>query len=311
MFCSTIIPTVGRRTLQRAIESVLNQKFSQGEFEVIVVNDSGEPLPESIGQLSNRLKIINTVRRERSVARNTGASIAKGRYLHFLDDDDWLSPDAFQHFWKLSQSCSAKFLYGISQLVDRHDKLILQLQHGLNGNCLIQVMAGEWIPLQSSLIEAETFFAVGGFNPRITGPEDIDLLRKISLIEDIAETPHLTAFIQWGEIGSTTDYDRHPLESRWAREIILENSHVLKRLDSSADSNYWKGRIIRLFLTSIIWNLLQKRPLIACSRSGSLIAGFALGVRSILTTDFWQAVMRPYQSKTFAKGFRQTSAEDT
>jgi glycosyltransferase involved in cell wall biosynthesis len=308
MFCSTIIPTVGRKTLSRSIESVLNQEFTKGEFEVIVVNDSGELLPESSWQLSDRLVVINTVRRERSVARNAGASIAKGRYLHFLDDDDWLAPDALQHFWELSKSSDAKWLYGISQIVDRNDKPLLQLQHGLKGNCFVQVMAGEWIPLQSSLIEAETFFTKGGFNPRITGPEDIDLLRKISLTEGIAETPNLVAYIEMGEMGSTTDYNRHPQESRWARELILESSSVMKRLVSSANSSYWKGRIVRLFLTSIIWNLLQKRLFIAGSRTGFSIVAFALAGRSLFTGDFWQAVTRPYQSTTFMRDLPCTGA---
>lgn len=308
MFCSTIIPTVGRRTLTRSIESVLNQEFTKGDFEVIVVNDSGEPLPKSSWQLSDQLKIVNTVRRERSVARNAGASIARGRYLHFLDDDDWLAPDAFQHFWKLSHSSGAKWLYGISQLVDRNDEPILQLQHDLSGNCFVQVMAGEWIPLQSSLIEAETFFAKGGFNPRITGPEDIDLLRKISLTEDIAETPNLVAYIEMGEMGSTTDYDRHSQESRWARELILESSHVMKRLVLSANSGYWKGRIVRLYITSVIWNLLQKRLLIAGSRTGLSIAAFAVAGRNIFTGDFWQAVTRPYQSTTFTRDLSRIGA---
>jgi hypothetical protein len=166
-------------------------------------------------------------------------------------------------------------------------------------------MAGEWIPLQSSLIEAETFFTVGGFNSRITGPEDIDLLRRISLLEDVAETANLVAYIVMGEDGSTTDYGRHPQESRWARELILESSQVMGRMISSANSNYWKGRIVRLYLTSVIWNLLHKRILIAGSRTASVIAGFVLGGRSIFTVDFWQAVARPYQSITFTKGLQQ------
>lgn len=303
MFCSTIIPTVNRRTLSRAVESVLNQDFHAGDFEVIVVNDSGEALLDSNWQKSRNLKIINTHCRERSVARNTGASIAKGRYLHFLDDDDWLAPYALQHFWELSQSSKAKLFYGITQLVDRNDQPLIQLQHGLNGNCFVQAMAGEWIPLQSSLIEAETFFSVGGFNQRITGPEDIDLLRRISLIAEIAETPQLVAYISWGEEGSTTDYKNHPQESQWARELILESPCVMKRMKSSANSNFWRGRIVRVYLTSLYWNLLHKRLLIAGGRVGSTIAGFANAGAGISKADFWRALLYPYQSKTFKSGF--------
>jgi glycosyltransferase involved in cell wall biosynthesis len=305
LFCSTIIPTIGRKTLSRAVESIFDQDFSSGNFELIVVNDSGEALPDSSWQKSRNLKIINTSRRERSVARNAGASIAKGKYLHFLDDDDWLAPGALQAFWELSRSSAAKWLYGVSQLVDRNDQPIVQLQHGLNGNCFVQVMAGEWIPLQSSLIEAETFFSVGGFNQRITGPEDIDLLRRISLIADIAETPRLVAYISWGEDGSTTDYDRHPQESRWARELILESPCVKKRMKSSANSNFWRGRIVRVYITSLFWNLLHKRLLTAGGRMGSVIAGFANAGAGISTADFWRALFNPYQSTTFKSGYQR------
>ena len=44
VFSSTIIPTVDRPTLGRAVLSVLDQEFAEADFEVIVVNDSGAPL---------------------------------------------------------------------------------------------------------------------------------------------------------------------------------------------------------------------------------------------------------------------------
>jgi glycosyltransferase involved in cell wall biosynthesis len=44
MLCSAIIPTVGRSTLSRAVESVLKQGSLGEEFEVIVMNDSGKLL---------------------------------------------------------------------------------------------------------------------------------------------------------------------------------------------------------------------------------------------------------------------------
>ena len=101
MFCSTVIPTIGRSTLSRAVCSVLQQSFTADEFEVIVVNDSGSPLPDADWQHSDHVRVLHTNRRERSVARNTGAAIAEGRYLHFLDDDDWLLPGALKTFWDL------------------------------------------------------------------------------------------------------------------------------------------------------------------------------------------------------------------
>ena len=107
MFCSTVIPTIGRPTLARSVDSVLGQSFTANNFEVILINDSGQPLPPAGWQRSERVRIINTNRHNRSVARNTGAAIARGRYLHFLDDDDWMLPDAFESLWELASASQA------------------------------------------------------------------------------------------------------------------------------------------------------------------------------------------------------------
>jgi glycosyltransferase involved in cell wall biosynthesis len=305
MFCSVIIPTIGRPTLTRAVESVLSQAFTADDFEVIVVNDSGRPLAKADWQQSERVRVINTNRRERSVARNTGAAIANGDYLHFLDDDDWLAPDALENLRTVAQTSDAAWLYGSSQLMDRHGKPIFQLHHGLSGNCFIQTMAGEWIPLQSSLIKAEMFFAIGGFNPLIAGTEDIDLLRRISLHSDIAEMQKIVAYIVMGEEGSTTDYERHPEISRWAREIILNSTGVFERMRASATTSYWYGRILRAYMTSLVWNLRRKRLLRASSRAMYGLGALILGRPYLLSAGFWRAVVRSYTSETFVKACKK------
>ena len=42
MFCSIIIPTIGRSSLERSVKCVLEQDLKTERFEVIVVNDSGK-----------------------------------------------------------------------------------------------------------------------------------------------------------------------------------------------------------------------------------------------------------------------------
>jgi len=306
MFCSTIIPTVGRTTLSRSVESALEQNIPEGEFEVLVVNDSGMSLERAAWQSAQGVQIIQTNRRERSVARNTGAAMAKGTYLHFLDDDDWLAPGAYQLFWDLSRSSNAKWLYGMTQLVDRQGRPTIRLRHGLNGNCFVQAMAGEWIPLQASFIERKTFLEVGGFNPLLTGPEDIDLLRRILRTEDVGETPNLVAYVIMGGEGSTTDYVKHPKASRWAREMLLNSPNVYERMRSSAVNSFWRGRMLRVYLTSVVWNLAHRRSLSAASRIWSSIFAVLHAGTGLLTKDFWRAVSKPYASLTFENGIRET-----
>jgi glycosyltransferase involved in cell wall biosynthesis len=83
MFCSTVIPTIGRSTLSRAVKSVLDQEVDPEQFEVIVVNDSGSPLPEEDWQKSERVTIKSTNQHNRTVARNAVAAIAKGGSINF------------------------------------------------------------------------------------------------------------------------------------------------------------------------------------------------------------------------------------
>lgn len=309
MLCSAIIPTIGRPTLSRAVESVLTQNLPSSDFEVIVVNDSGVPLPRADWQRSEQVQIIKTNRHERSIARNTGAAIAKGQYLHFLDDDDWLVPDAYQHLWQLSQASDAQWLYGMTQLVDRQNNPLIQLKHLLHGNCFVQVMAGEWIPLQSSFIERKMFMQIGGFNPLLTGPEDIDLLRRILLEAEVAETLYLIANVIMGGDGSTTDYSDHPQASRWARENILNASDAYYRMSSSAHNPSWRGRISRVYLTSAVWNLQHLRFLTATSRIFLSIASILTKGTDIFANSFWQAVLKPYSSTTFEMGIQEAQKE--
>lgn len=302
MFSSTIIPTIGRPALDRAVQSVLEQNFDAAEFEVIVVNDSGEPLSHAEWQHDPRVRIISTNRRERSVARNTGAALAKGEYLHFLDDDDWLVDGALAAFYALAQTSSAHWLYGRTQLIDRQERPLLQLEHGIQGNGFLQTMAGEWIPLQSSMIQAEAFFATGGFEPLISGPEDIDLLRRVALHGDLASMDAVVSCLGMGEEGSSTDTARHAERSRWAREKILHQAGVFGRMRGSANPPEWRGRWVRIYVTSALWNLKKGNWLIAISRLIHGLMAFSLALSAWFDGEFWQAMATSYRSGTFAQG---------
>lgn len=96
-FFSIIIPTKNRPVfLKKAIDSVLKQSFQN--FEIIIVND-GEKLSRTpfnglkIGFFDNPGSGICS-------ARNKGMKVALGKYLIFLDDDEYIEQD---HLEKLAQ----------------------------------------------------------------------------------------------------------------------------------------------------------------------------------------------------------------
>ncbi|NLF67135.1 MAG: glycosyltransferase family 2 protein [Chloroflexi bacterium] len=300
MFCSIIIPTIGRDTLTRAVESALTQEFRAGEFEVIVVNDSGKPLPDAQWQRSPNVRLIHTMRRERSVARNAGAALAKGKYFCFLDDDDWLLPGALEAIWAVARDArNAAWLYGGIRIVDESGNVLGEMNSGLQGNRSAQVTGGAWVPLQSSFILGESFFQAGGFNPAILVTQDLDLCRRITLYGELANTPMTIACLFRGRTWrSSTDYRLATEFTRWSRDAILSQPGAFRRLLSSADESYWRGRMLHLYLSSIIYNLRRRSLSTAMSRSlyGLVTLGFS--VRHLLSRSFWQAVRADHVPET-------------
>jgi glycosyltransferase involved in cell wall biosynthesis len=301
---STIIPTIGRDTLPRAVKSVLDQRFRSADFEIIVVNDSGKALPEIEWMHIPNLHFINTNRRERSVARNVGAAIARGKYLHFLDDDDWILPNAFDDFWKLIQQTKAGMYYGGYRFVDSDGNLIEECRPNENGNCFVRFMSGEWQPLQASLFDAQIFHSIGGFTSLEIlrgGDEDVDLTRRISLKNDIAGIKELVAVIRIGREESTTNYTNLQEQSRQSREMILSQSGVLSRLLKSAQERhkapgYWHGRMAWIYLSSVAWNVQQKRFFTVLSRLAFLGFGLIVALKYWFSPKFWRGATRPHRA---------------
>ena len=96
---SVIIPTFNRaELLLEAIESVLQQ--GADDCEIIIIDDgSTDYTNESINSLNNeRLKYYYQSNQGQSAARNLGVKKAKGRFIIFMDDDDYWLPDHLNQF---------------------------------------------------------------------------------------------------------------------------------------------------------------------------------------------------------------------
>lgn len=91
---SVIIPFYNASLfIKEAIESVLNQDFKQ--LEIIAVNDGSNDNSLDVVKAINdpRIRIASQVNAGASVARNHGVNLAKGKYICFLDADDFWTPN--------------------------------------------------------------------------------------------------------------------------------------------------------------------------------------------------------------------------
>lgn len=91
---SVIIPVYNvEEYLQECIFSVLNQTYEN--FEIICIDDcstdSSFQILKELEKTDDRIKVFkNEVNSSLGFTRNKGLKIAKGKYVLFLDSDDWL-----------------------------------------------------------------------------------------------------------------------------------------------------------------------------------------------------------------------------
>ena len=302
MAISTIIPTIGRPSLSAAIQSVVDQGLGSDEFEILVVNDSGRSLSPADWQKLGNIKVIHTNRRNRSVARNVGAAASRGKYLHFLDDDDSMLPGAFEALLTVAEKSKSAWTHGAFRMVDNSGATVIELSPDETGNCSIQMLAWEWLPLQASFITSEAFFAVDGFAslPSLGGGfEDVHLSRQISLLYDMAHTEQTVTTIRIGDVGSTTNYITMFDQNRRSREKIIEAHQAFRRLVASAKSspshsNYWCGKVLYYYMASLKWQLQNKHLFTAASRGTHMLAATLLAGSRLLSSDFWRGVIHPH-----------------
>ncbi|RGF13499.1 glycosyltransferase [Blautia sp. AM16-16B] len=107
---SIIIPVYDvEKYLERCIESVLNQTLK--DIEIILVDD-GSPdrsgkMCDVFAEKDKRIKVIHKENGGLSSARNAGISMAKGKYIGFVDSDDWIEDDMFEYLFNLIEQYDA------------------------------------------------------------------------------------------------------------------------------------------------------------------------------------------------------------
>ena len=103
---SVIVPVYNvEKYLTQCIESILSQTYQ--EFELLLIDDGSEDNSGSIcdhySNIDSRVHVFHKENGGVSSARNMGIEHAKGEWVCFVDNDDWIDKDTFEYItglWK-------------------------------------------------------------------------------------------------------------------------------------------------------------------------------------------------------------------
>lgn len=96
---TVVIPVYNtKKYLEKCVDSITGQTFQN--IEILLIDDGSTDgsaeLCDELGEKDDRIRVIHKQNGGAATARNLGMDIAQGKYIMFIDSDDWLDSDAVE-----------------------------------------------------------------------------------------------------------------------------------------------------------------------------------------------------------------------
>lgn len=154
---SIVIPVYGtEKYLERCLDSVLEQSYKN--IEVIVVDDcsTGREV-EIISKYKENDSRIRSVRNGKNLglfhSRLVGSDLASGKYICFLDSDDYVAVDGYRRLIKLAEDTQTQIVCGATVI---HDESKDEMYYFDKSNITPKLLEGEEL--------VKSFFSQKGLN---------------------------------------------------------------------------------------------------------------------------------------------------
>lgn len=181
---SVVIPLYNKAdTIERALCSVEGQTY--GDFEVVIVDDgSTDKSVDVVEQFRGirNLRIFKQSNSGVSTARNRGAQEARGRYVAFLDADDYWLPSHLEDLKEvLNAHPEAKVISTNLAIVFGKDAFCFgNAQKIKRFNIFDRIARHEPFHTSSYAVERNAFLMTGGYDARFSYYEDTELAFRLA-----------------------------------------------------------------------------------------------------------------------------------
>lgn len=181
---SVIIPAYNcAKTINKTIESVLNQSFT--DFELLVINDgSTDSTLDIVSKIEDcRIKFFSYKNAGGNVSRNRGINYATGEFISFLDADDIWTPDKLAtQLQAIDKNPTTKVAYSWTDYIDENGKFVCSGTHiSHQGYVYEQLLVKNFLENGSNpLICKDALHRCGGFDESLVAGQDWDMWLRLA-----------------------------------------------------------------------------------------------------------------------------------
>jgi glycosyltransferase involved in cell wall biosynthesis len=167
------------RYLANAIDSLKSQTYQS--FEIIVVDDGSVDNTEDVSLSYTEVNYVYQPNAGLSAARNAGVKHAKGKYLVFLDADDWLLDRALEiNVNFLNADDTAAFVAGGYEAYYEYDNRTKVKQQNIQGNYYCELLKRNFIAMHATVMYHNWVFQKFQYNTSLRFCEDYDLYLQVT-----------------------------------------------------------------------------------------------------------------------------------
>lgn len=271
---SVIVPCYNVESyIAQCLESIVQQKFA--DIEIICINDGSDD--NTLKQLTHfqsidsRIVIIDQPNEGISSARNAGIFKASGKFLMFVDADDWLADDALPilipaaencdllvfSYWRELETASLRKKFGIQGDFDPLDfqrKIIGQLGKELRNLSSFDALAPVWGKIyRTGLIKENVrFVSLQDIGTWEDGLFNVQYLEHCRRHVRVIDEPYY--HYRKTNLASYTSEYRPGLFEKWKYKFSL-----IEKLIQTKDSQFTEALHNRIAITFFNLTLVESR----------------------------------------------------
>lgn len=236
---SIIVPVYNmEKYLTECMDSLINQTLD--DIEIIVINDGSKDnslkiLKDYKKKYPDKLKIIDQVNSGISVARNNGLKIATGKYIGFVDSDDYVKKDMFEKLYnQIEKTKSDIVVCDIEEYrIKKNEFKYIDVANQIKGNNLYEtpsiINTIDYGPC-NKLFRKEMFDAIKF--PKDLKYEDLNAILKVFLIASKITTLNESLYIyRINETGETQTVNKKVIDIIDILQDVIDYSKQINVFD--------------------------------------------------------------------------------